>query len=132
MTDKPKRRFFDRAPAPATIVASNARFEGRLSGQGSFLIAGEVEGECAIEGSVTLASGGCWRGVLSATHVVVAGRVEGDVQASGKLEVGATAHVTGSLTGGSVAIAEGAVIEGEVRVSSGESPTHFAEKRNDG
>jgi cytoskeletal protein CcmA (bactofilin family) len=132
MSDKPKRRFFDRAPAPATIVASGALFEGRLSGAGSFLIAGEVDGECEIDGTVTLAAGGCWRGILRAAHVIVAGRVEGDVHASGKLEVGPTAHVTGSLTGGSVAIAEGAVIEGEVRVSGGEAPTHFAEKRNDG
>jgi cytoskeletal protein CcmA (bactofilin family) len=59
----------------------------------------------------------------------VAGVVEGDVIASGRVEILGTARVTGSLSGNSIAVAEGAVIEGEIRVTSGAAATTFQEKR---
>jgi cytoskeletal protein CcmA (bactofilin family) len=66
---------------------------------------------------------------VKATDLVVAGVVEGDVVAQGKVEILGTARVTGSLSGNSIAVAEGAVIEGEIRVTSGSEPTTFQEKR---
>jgi cytoskeletal protein CcmA (bactofilin family) len=67
--------------------------------------------------------------VLKATDVIVAGTVEGDVVARQRVELAGTARVSGSLSGNSIAVAEGAVIEGEIRVISGERPVTFEEKR---
>jgi cytoskeletal protein CcmA (bactofilin family) len=124
-----KRRIQDGANGPTTYVAASTTIVGTITGKGAYVFCGEVEGNCEIEGPCTLAAGGKWRGTLKATDLVVAGVVEGDVVAQGKVEILGTARVTGSLSGNSIAVAEGAVIEGEIRVTSGGAPTTFQEKR---
>jgi cytoskeletal protein CcmA (bactofilin family) len=90
---------------------------------------GTVEGDCEIDGPVTLAPGAKWQGTMRATDIVVAGTVHGDVIARQRVEVAGTAQITGSLSGNSIAVAEGAIIEGEIKVTSGAAPVKFEEKR---
>jgi cytoskeletal protein CcmA (bactofilin family) len=78
---------------------------------------------------VTIAEGSRWKGTLRATDIVVAGVVEGDVISRQRVEIAGTARVTGSLSGNSIAVAEGAVIEGEIKVTNGAAPVTFEEKR---
>jgi cytoskeletal protein CcmA (bactofilin family) len=66
---------------------------------------------------------------MKAVDIVVAGTVEGDVVAKQRVEIAGTARITGSLAGNSIAVAEGAIIEGEIKVTSGEPLTKFQEKR---
>lgn len=124
-----KRRISDAAGGPTTFVTAATTIVGRISGEGPYVFCGEVDGECDIDGTVTLAAGGRWRGVLRATHAIVAGEVEGEVIATSRLEVSPTARVNGTLTGHSIAVAEGAIIEGDINVQSGEQPLRFEEKR---
>jgi cytoskeletal protein CcmA (bactofilin family) len=126
-----RRRIGDSTDGPATYIAASARFSGQLSGTGTFVVFGEVEGNCDIRGPVTLASGGRWVGTLHADNVVVAGTVEGDVIAREKVEIGRSARISGSIRGASIAVAEGAIIEGDLSVTSGGKATHFTEKRQD-
>lgn len=125
----PKRRIGDQASGTTTFIAPSTRFIGTIVGEGPYVFCGTVEGDCDIDGFVTLAAGGRWRGTIRAIDVIVAGEVEGNVIARRKVEISATGHVTGSLEGDSVAIARGAVIEGEINVRSGHEPTRFEEKR---
>ncbi|MCZ6500027.1 MAG: polymer-forming cytoskeletal protein, partial [Gammaproteobacteria bacterium] len=111
------RRFMDSASESTTLLGEGTRFIGKFSGRGHFVVCGEVEGDCELEGSRTIAVDGRWNGTIRAENVVIAGQVHGEVQASGQLEVAASARVTGSLAGTSIAIAEGAIIEGGVNVS---------------
>ena len=126
-----KRRMRDSSsgPGPTTYIAPSTKIVGTISGQGNYVFCGTVEGDCDINGAVTLAEGGRWKGTLKATDIVVGGVVEGDVVARQRVEIGGTARVSGSLAGNSIAVAEGAVIEGEIKVTSGEAPTKFQEKR---
>jgi cytoskeletal protein CcmA (bactofilin family) len=124
-----KRRVRDTAAGPATFVTKPTTIVGTITGSGPFVFCGTGEGDCDIDGTVTLAEGAHWRGTLRATDIVVAGTVEGDVQARQRVEIAGTARVTGSLAGHSIAVAEGAIIEGEIKVASGELPLKFKEKR---
>ncbi|MGD2167791.1 MAG: polymer-forming cytoskeletal protein [Gammaproteobacteria bacterium] len=126
-----RRRIEDSAEGPATYIAASARFAGNLGGAGTFVVCGEVEGDCDIRGPVKLAKGGRWTGTLRADNVVVAGTVEGDVIAREKVEIGQSARVSGSISGSSIAVAEGAIIEGELSVTSGGEATRFTEKRSE-
>ncbi len=127
---KERRRIGDARQGPVSVLAGDVVFEGRLRGSGNVVVSGRFEGECDLEGSVTLAEGGHWQGSLRADDVVIAGRVNGDVAARGSVEVGSSAHITGTLAGQSVAIAQGAVIQGEVHVGTpGKAPVRFEEKR---
>jgi cytoskeletal protein CcmA (bactofilin family) len=124
-----KRRILDNADNAATYIAPTTKIKGSMSGKGTYVFCGEIEGDCDIDGPLTLAEGSRWKGTLRASDVVVAGHVDGDVIAGHKIEVAATAHIAGSLAGSSIAVAEGAVIEGDIKVTSGGSAHKFKEKR---
>lgn len=112
-----------------TYVSPSTRIVGTIAGKGAFVFAGTVEGECDIDGSLTLAEGGLWKGSMTADDIVVSGSVEGDVVAREKIEVVSTARISGSLSGKSIAVAEGAIIQGDIKVTSGRAPVRFQEKR---
>lgn len=125
-----KRRILDSANGAATFIAPTTKITGTLTGKGSYVFCGEMNGDCDIDGPVTLASGARWKGTLRASDVIVAGRIDGDVVAKHRIEVSETAHIAGSLAGRSIAVAEGAVIEGDIKVTNGTSPQDFKEKRD--
>jgi cytoskeletal protein CcmA (bactofilin family) len=91
-----------------------------------------VQGDGRIAGTLSLARGAQWTGNIEAAHALIAGRVTGDILIAGSLEIGASAVITGRVTAKSLAIANGAVIESEVTVTSGEPVVHFEEQRADG
>ena len=124
-----RRRIRDTSTGPTTFIGPSTTIVGTISGKGPYVFCGTVEGDCAIDGPVTVAEGSRWKGTLQATDVVVAGTIEGDVVARERVEITGTARVTGSLSGSSIAVAEGAVIEGEINVTSGSAPSKFQEKR---
>lgn len=124
-----KRRIQDSSAGPTTYIAASTKIVGTISGQGPYVFCGTIEGDCDINGPLTLAPGAVWRGTLKASDVIVAGTVEGDVVARQRVEISGTARVTGSLSGNSIAVAEGAVIEGDIKVTNGEQPVTFQERR---
>jgi cytoskeletal protein CcmA (bactofilin family) len=126
---KLKRRIQDSSSGPTTFIAAATKIVGSVSGKGTYVFCGTIEGDCEIEGPVTLAEGSRWKGTIKATDIIVAGNVEGDVVAQQRVEIAGTARVTGSLSGNSIAVAEGAVIEGEIKVVSGAPLKTFQEKR---
>jgi cytoskeletal protein CcmA (bactofilin family) len=124
-----RRRIGDGSSGPTTFLAPSTRIIGTIVGEGPYVFCGSVEGECDVDGSVTLAEGGRWHGTIRATDVVVAGEVDGDVIARNRVEIASTGRVSGSLEGHAIAVAVGAVIEGEINIASGGEPTRFEEKR---
>lgn len=125
-----RRRIQDSANGPTTYIAQGSKITGKLSGEGTYVFCGAMDGDCDIKGPVTLADSGHWHGTLKATDVVIAGTVDGDVIAENRVEIAGTARIAGSLSGHSIAVAEGAVIEGEIKVTNGATPKQFAEKRS--
>jgi cytoskeletal protein CcmA (bactofilin family) len=124
-----KRRIRDAANGPTTYIAPTTKIVGTITGEGAYVFCGTVEGDCDINGPLTLAEGGQWQGTLRATDIIVAGTVVGDVVARQRVEIAGTARITGSLSGHSIAVAEGAIIEGEIKVMSGQPAIKFEEKR---
>jgi len=126
-----KRRILDSKHGATTFIAAATEIVGTIKGEGEYIFCGTVEGDCSIDGPVTLAAGGIWHGTMRGEDLIIAGEVEGDVIAAQRVEVSGTAKITGSLSGNSIAVAEGAIIEGEIKVTSGESPVLFEEKRTE-
>lgn len=124
-----KRRILDQNQGPTTFIGADTEITGAIKGKGPYIFCGTVEGDCSIEGPVTLAAGGIWRGTMRGEDLIIAGEVEGDVIAAQRVEVSGTAKIAGSLSGHSIAVAEGAIIEGEIKVTSGEPPVHFEDRR---
>lgn len=124
-----QRRIQDGTSVSRTFIAPSTKIVGRISGKDGCICCGTIEGDCDIDGPLTLAESGRWKGTLRATHVVIAGIVDGDVVAADRVEIGERARVTGTLTGASIAVAEGAVVDGEINVTTGGAPKVFKERR---
>ena len=129
MNESRLRRVRDKSSGAATVINDGCKITGVVSGTGSYLINGEIDGDCEVDGTVTLAKDGFWKGTIQATDVIVAGNVEGDIIAEGKVEVTDTARISGTVSGEAIAVAEGAVVEGVMKTTGPAEPLEFVEKR---
>ncbi|HZW59154.1 MAG TPA: polymer-forming cytoskeletal protein [Woeseiaceae bacterium] len=130
MNETRLRRLRDFSSGPATLISDGCTITGELSGHGDFMISGEVHGDSDLDGTVTLTRNGFWKGRLKASAVIVAGTVEGDIVASGHVEIGDTATIRGTVTGEAIAVAEGAVVEGSMKTTGKGTAQAFVEKRS--
>ena len=129
MNDSRLRRLRDSTSGKATLINEGCKINGELTGTGDFVIHGEIVGDCEIDGTVTLADSGYWQGSIRANNVIVAGHVEGDIYANGKVEITTTAKIIGTVTAEAIAVAEGAVVEGAMKTTGKSEPLEFVEKR---
>jgi cytoskeletal protein CcmA (bactofilin family) len=83
------------------------------------LLEGQIEGKVRGERSVTIGSGGDLEGDVAAKTVVVGGKVRGQIVASERAELTATAVVHGSVQAPKIIIAEGAHLQGNVAMTAG-------------
>ncbi|MDH5191738.1 MAG: polymer-forming cytoskeletal protein, partial [Gammaproteobacteria bacterium] len=66
---------------------------------------------------------------IKARIVVVGGTVEGIIEATEKVELRATAQISGDINSPNIAMATGAVFEGDMHMHSDTRITHFEEQR---
>ena len=130
MNDSKNRRLRDRPSGAATLINEGCKISGLISGNGDFLINGEVEGDCDINGTITVAHNGRWQGSIKADDVIIAGKVDGDITALGKVEITNSARINGTVTGEAIAVAEGAIVEGVMKTTGNEELHAFVEKRD--
>jgi cytoskeletal protein CcmA (bactofilin family) len=129
MSESRLRRLSDQSSGNATLVAEDCTITGHIKAGGDFHVAGGIDGDCDVDGTVTLTRKGNWNGTIRAGHVIVAGHVEGDIVASGSIEIMDSARITGAVSGKAIAVAEGAVVEGQMMTTGHAEPTEFVEKR---
>jgi len=120
----------DQSSGKATLINEGCKVSGEITGSGDFMINGQVVGDCDVSGTVSLAGNGFWQGSIQANNVIVAGHIEGDITAKGKVEITNTARITGTVTGEAIAVAEGAVVEGVMKTTGKAEPLEFVEKRD--
>lgn len=131
MNDSRLRRLRDRTSAAATLINEGCKISGLITGSGDYLVNGEVDGDCDLAGTVTLARNGLWKGTIKAANVIVAGHVDGDIVARGRVEITGTARIAGTVSGEAIAVAEGAVVEGVMKTTGPAEPQQFVEKRKE-
>jgi cytoskeletal protein CcmA (bactofilin family) len=103
-----------------SIIGPGMRVDGGCQTEGSLRIEGIVEGSVRAGKAVVIGPDGVVTGDVVAPDVVVAGRVQGSITASSRLDLEATCKVDGEITASRVRLAEGGVVNG--KVSMGEKP----------
>ena len=124
-----RRRFFDQRAGAPTLIGIGSRFEGNLEVQGPMSLGGSIVGNGNVAGLVSIAKDAHWQGNVRAHSAVVAGRVTGDLTIETKLEIGGSAMIRGRVRAHVLAIADGAVVEGEIAVTGSQPIVRFEEKR---
>jgi len=127
--NEPKRRFLDGTSASPTFIGAHSVFVGNIRGAGQFVVSGEVHGDGELDGALNLSATGSWHGQIQAQQAIVAGTILGGLSVKDKLEIGYTAVIRGRVSARTVAIAKGAIVEGEIEVTSGAPVLQFEERR---
>ena len=130
MSDPPKRRLLDEIGTSPTFVAEGCVLTGDLETNGAIVVCGSVRGDGRIGGALRMAASASWTGEVHAHHGIIAGKITGKLVVAEKLEIGATAVVRADVSARSIAVAKGAIIEGQVTITSGETVIEFEEKRH--
>ena len=131
MNESRLRRLRDKSASSATLINEGCKITGTITGAGSYLVNGEIDGDCDLDGTVTVAPNGFWKGTVKASDVIVAGQVDGDIIAADKVEITDTARITGTVSGEAIAVAEGAVVEGVMKTTGPADPLEFVQKRKE-
>jgi cytoskeletal protein CcmA (bactofilin family) len=102
-----------------TVIGSGSRVVGDLISDEDILLEGQIEGKVRGERSVTIGAGGDLEGDVAAKSIVVGGKVRGQIVATERAELAASAVVHGSVQAPKIIIAEGAHLQGNVAMSAG-------------
>lgn len=129
MSEEPKRRLADRLGMSPTVISESTTVVGNIETRGPLMVSGHVRGDGRIGGTLSVSKAAHWEGDIEAKQAVLAGKVTGRIVVEEKLEISASAVITGEIVAKVLAIANGARIEGEVTVTSGKAIVKFDEKR---
>jgi len=98
-------------------IGKSVIIKGELSGSEDLYIDGQVEGSIALKNfSLTVGPNGQVKASVESKAIVVQGKLEGNLQASDRVELRKSAVVTGDITTQRIAIEEGAYLKGKVDI----------------
>ncbi len=99
-------------------IGKSISIKGDLTGNEDIDIEGVVEGKVDLpNGQLTVGASGSVRGEASAKSVVVIGRVTGNVSGSERVEIQASGVVEGDVYAPRLVVAEGAVVNGTIKMT---------------
>ena len=129
---EPRRRFLETGSTTSTFIGAETVFVGNIRGNGQFVVSGEVHGDGELAGGLNLSASGVWNGDIQAHQAVIAGKIRGALTVKDKLEIGYSAVIHGKVSARTIAIAKGAIVDGEIEVTSDAPVIEFEEKRDSG
>jgi cytoskeletal protein CcmA (bactofilin family) len=97
-----------------TIVGSAAKLEGKFDIAESIQIECEVGGELSVGGKLLIGQQGVVKANVQTVDAVVMGQYEGNMVATGNVEIAATGRVTGNIETDSLVISKGGFFSGNV------------------
>ena len=115
-----KRRRTDQIPF--SIIASDMTVIGDLETEGVVRIEGRVKGTVRVGAQVLVAAGANIEGDLHTQEAIIAGNISGAIHARERVELQATAVVSGDILTPRISIVEGAQVTGEVKMDTAKQP----------
>ncbi|HEV8307238.1 MAG TPA: polymer-forming cytoskeletal protein [Methylomirabilota bacterium] len=108
--------------ASAFRVGEKLAIKGEIVGEGDLELAGKFEGLINVHGTVVVGDRAEVDADITASTIVVGGKVRGNLNAAGRVEILPQGVLTGNLRTGSFAAADGASVKGEILVERGTKP----------
>jgi cytoskeletal protein CcmA (bactofilin family) len=102
----------------STVIGKSVKIHGELSGKEDLYMDGVVEGTISLpENRLTVGPNARVMADVDALDVVVHGFVDGNLKATGRIELRGSAVVKGDIVAGRLSVEENASIKGRVEVS---------------
>ena len=108
-----------------SVLGASAKLEGKFDISDSIQIECEVGGEMTVGGRLVIGQNGTVHADVHTVDAVIMGSYEGNLVASGDVEITATGQVTGNIETDSLVIAKGGFFNGNVvriREAAGAQP----------
>lgn len=104
---------------PDASIPSGTTFAGNIDTLGGVRIDGTVKGNVKAGGDITIGADGGIDGSVNAINVNIAGRINGNLTASGAVQMLSGSKLTGDLVASSFAIENGAYYKGKCTITDG-------------
>jgi cytoskeletal protein CcmA (bactofilin family) len=103
------------------FIDQGSEFEGKLQFRDTVRIDGRFRGEISSENTLIVGESGEIEATIRSKTISISGSVDGDVTAEQKVVLHKTARVNGNVSAPALQIEEGAVLNGQVNMVSGDS-----------
>ena len=108
-----------RRPAPRqemkeSFLSADLTIEGKIVGSGHVRIAGRFKGDVQVDGNLSLDTGARLEGHVKASVVSVGGELIGNIENAKKVELLETGVINGDVKAGSLTVAAGSRMRGQV------------------
>ena len=97
-----------------TVVGEHAKFEGKFDITDSIQIECEIAGEMNVGGKLVVGEKGVVNANVHTVDAIIMGVYEGNMIATGNVEIAETGRVTGNITTDSLVIAKGGFFNGNI------------------
>ena len=97
-----------------TVMGESARLEGKFNIAESIQIECEVAGEINVDGKLVIGEKGVVRADVHTADAMIMGRYEGNMVATGNVEITSTGRVAGNIETDSLVISKGGFFNGNV------------------
>lgn len=112
-----------------SVIAAGLTIEGKIEGAGHVRIAGRFQGDVHVQGNLTIEADAKVTGGVRAAAVVIGGELEGNIDGAQRVELLATGVLNGNLKAGSLTVAAGSRMRGQVEFGWEEKAVRHPELR---
>jgi cytoskeletal protein CcmA (bactofilin family) len=99
----------------AAVIGKSVQIRGEVKGSEDLLVDGQVEGTITLtESRLTIGPNAKVAAHVSARDVVVLGTLNGDITATGRIELRQGSNLTGDISASRLSIEENAIFKGKV------------------
>lgn len=103
----------------STVIGKSVVIRGDLSGNEDLYMDGDIEGTITLTGSqLTVGPNARVHADVSVRDIVVFGRLTGNIQATGRVDLRQSAFVNGDVLAGRLSIEESAILKGRVELKA--------------
>lgn len=127
--NKNKNSAIDARAKVGTLIGKGAVFDGNLSAPETVRVDGTLNGNCTCKEVLIVGVEGKINGDITSQNVIISGKVEGDIEAHGKLELLSTAKLVGNITARSLVIDEDACFDGRCTMTTNNGEANAADTK---
>ena len=108
----------------AGVIGRGLFIKGELHGEEDLIIEGRVEGEISLEKHLVIESTGIILADIQTENITIKGEMRGNMAATDKVEIHASARVVGDIVAPRVVIEDGAKFKGHIEMPEGGTVVH--------
>src|SRR5213080_4254608 len=99
------------------VLNSDIEFKGNLRFSGELTLDGKLEGDITSDGTLNLGDNAVVKGNITATSVIVRGKINGNITAREKIEIKSRTELFGDIRSARLVMEDGVTFVGQTEVN---------------